>query len=105
MNKIEWQPMKAVQDDGIIAMSPTVPASEHTLAYRIVIRDLGDQYVVHQQVFERNPRDGHYFTTGNYFQRRREVESSDTPDWEALRAAYAKFDELSRNILNVPRAK
>ncbi len=39
------------EEPSIVAASPVVHESG-TLPYRIVIRDLGDQHVVHTQVFE-----------------------------------------------------
>lgn len=88
-----------MDEHNIIATSPTIPADEYTLAHRIVIRDWGDQYVVHMQVFERNGAVS--FNHGNYFKKRPVLVSKETPDWDALREAYEKFDERSRRIMGV----
>jgi hypothetical protein len=85
--------------DGIIAMSPTVPSDAQTLAHRIVIRDLGDSFVVHMQIFE---GDRHYFESGNYFPKRSSAPTVAESDRRALREAYEKFDERSRRILAMP---
>lgn len=82
--------------DDIIATSPTVPASESTLAHRIVIRDLGDKFVVHMQVFE-GVR--HYFNTGHYYLKSNAAPSVAESDHEALQKAWDRFVERSRNIL------
>ena len=61
-------------DDRIVATSPTIPPDETTLAHRMVIRDLGDKYVVHMQIFE---GEKHYFHRGNYFPKTRRERSGE----------------------------
>ncbi len=76
-------------DDGIVATSPTIPKSECTLAHRIVIRDLGDEYVVHMQIFE---GEKHYFHQGNYYRKQHE---------NALARAWACFETRARRTLHI----
>ena len=63
MQKIQWSEMTAV-DKTIIAASPMVQGSCEC-PHRIVIRDLGDQYVVHMQIFDGVQKP--YFHQGDYF--------------------------------------
>lgn len=82
---------EAHKDDSIISASPLVPKSECTLSHRIVLRDLGDQYVVHMQVFpdEGNP----YFHLGNYVPKK---------DDGALARVWEHFERRARLTLNLP---
>jgi hypothetical protein len=85
--------MSQTDKDGIIAASPMVPRTSCTLAHRIVLRDLDDQYVVHMQIFEDNGIG--YFHQGNY------VPKKDNPA-EALATAWGHFDRRTRSALNMP---
>ena len=76
---------------GIIATSPTVPADEYTLAHRIVIRDMGDQYVVHMQVFGRG-RGRLVQSHGNYFPKRKAARVTTRPTRKPYVSAYEKFE-------------
>jgi hypothetical protein len=87
--------------DGIIAASPMVQGSCES-PHRIVIRDLGDQYVVHTQVVDGTQKP--WFHQGDYF-----VKTNDSapiahpPGAEGLRKAWARFEERVRRSLQMPR--
>jgi hypothetical protein len=85
--------------DGIIAMSPVVHQSG-LLQRRIVIRDLGSKYVVHTQAGEANGKP--FFHHGDYFIKAF-AEKSHTPEEEAeaLRKAWARFEERARRSLGI----
>jgi hypothetical protein len=83
---------------GIIAASPIIPKSEHTLPHRVVIRDLGHEYVVHTQIWE----DGKtYFHQGHYFAKSTAPASVAQPDNVALGKAWAAFERRSRRTLGL----
>ena len=83
----------------IIAASPIMPRDQHTLPHRIVIRDLGDELVVHMQVWE---PDGHvFFCHGNYFKKSNDATSAAESDQEALKKAYTCFDRRARRTLHI----
>ena len=63
---------KRTEKPTIVAASPVVHDSG-MLPYRIVIRDLGDQLVVHTEVFELGKQP--WYHQGDYFLKR-----SDAPD-------------------------
>ena len=69
------------------------------LPYRIVIRDLGDQHVVHTQVLEpgKKPR----YHQGDYFPKRGDATTAEESDAEALRKAWARFEERARRSLGM----
>ena len=75
------------------------------LPYRIVIRDLGDQHVVHTQVFE--PGKEPWYHQGDYFPKRTDAPASEESDATALRKAWARFEERARRSLRMdpPPAK
>ena len=88
----------------IVAASPTVH-EPGLLPYRIVIRDMGEQLVVHTEVIEtgKTPwfHHGDYFPTGNDAAT---AEGSGTP---TLRKAWARFEDRARRslLLDPPPAK
>lgn len=82
----------------IIAASPIIPRDQHTLAHRIVIRDMGDEFVVHMQVWE---GDKTYFHHGNYFKKSNAAPSVAMSDREALSKAWAAFERRSRRTLGL----
>ena len=55
-------------EDGIIAMSPQITGEPHTLPHRIVLRDLGSEFVVHMQVINENGARSYFH--GNYVPKR-----------------------------------
>ena len=75
------------------------------LPYRIVIRDLGDQHVVHTEVFE--PDKEPWYHQGDYFPKRSDAPTAEESDAEALRKAWARFEERARRSLRMepPPAK
>jgi hypothetical protein len=79
-------------DDGAIAHSP-VRREKGLLPHRIVIRDLGDQFVVHTQVLEDGKKP--WYNHGDY------VPKKDKPA-EALAKAWEHFERRSRNLLAMP---
>jgi hypothetical protein len=85
-------------DPRIAAASPMVydPA---LLPYRIVIRDLGDQFVVRTQVFEpgKKPR----YHQGDYFPTRRGAPTAEEFGTEASRWAWACVEERTRRSLGM----
>jgi hypothetical protein len=99
MQKIQWSEMTAV-DKTIIAASPMVQGSCES-PHRIVIRDLGDQYVVHTQIVDGVQKP--YFHQGDYF-----VKTNDSaliahpPGVEGLCKAWARFEERVRRSLQMP---
>ncbi len=70
-----------------------------TLPYRIVIRDLGHQHFVHTQVFE--PGEGPWYHQGNYFPERCDAPTSGESDAEALRKAWTRLEERTRQSLRM----
>jgi hypothetical protein len=100
MQKIQWSEMTAV-DKTIIAASPMVQGSCES-PHRIVIRDLGDQYVVHTQIVDGVQKP--YFHQGDYF-----VKTNDSaliahpPGVERLCKAWAQFEERVRRSLQMPK--
>jgi hypothetical protein len=88
-----------MDNHGIIAHSPTIPADRTTLAHRMVIRDQGNQFVVHMQVFEASGTTS--FCHGNYFLKSNAAESVAMSDREALGKAWAAFERRSRRILGM----
>ena len=98
MTKIEWSPVQA-HDPTIIASSPMVQGLCEC-PHRIVIRDLGDQYVVHMQIFDGVQKP--YFYQGDYF-----VKTNDSapvaypPSAEGLCKAWARFEERTRRTLQM----
>jgi hypothetical protein len=89
---------KSVGD--IIASSPIVH-EPGLLPHRIVIRDLGGQYVVHTEVLE--PRRKPWYHQGDYFRKGKGVPSAQESDAEALRKAWSRFEERVRRSLNMDR--
>ena len=98
MQKIQRSEMTAV-DNTIIAASPMVQGSRES-PHRIVIRDLGDKYVVHMQIFDGVQKP--YFDQGDYF-----VKTYDSapiahpPSAEGLCKAWARFEERVRRTLQM----
>ncbi len=86
-------------EDRIIASSPMVQGSCEC-PHRIVIRDRGDKYVVHTQVFDGMQKP--LFHQGDYF-----VKTNDSapiarpPSAEGLCKARARFEERSRRSLQL----
>jgi hypothetical protein len=78
-----------MNDDKIIAASPIIAADGGTLAHRIVIRDLGDEYVVHTMCFDGSIRS---FNWGYYVHKR---------DQNALAKAWVNFERRARRTLNL----
>jgi hypothetical protein len=93
------------------AANPTVVATSPMLRepgilpYRIVIRDLGDQFVVHTEVIE--PDKKPWYHQGDYFPKRSDATTTDESYAAALRKAWARFEERARISLHMdpPPAK
>lgn len=77
-------------DDSIIASSPLV-AGSCECPHRVVLRDIGREYVVHTQVVPADGSGSTFFHGGHYFSKRHDG---------ALRDAFAQFIEQSQNTLN-----
>jgi hypothetical protein len=77
-------------EDGIIAMSPQITGEPHTLPHRIVLRDLGSEFVVHMQVINENGARSYFH--GNYVPKR---------DGDALATAWAHFERRARHTMNI----
>jgi hypothetical protein len=73
-----------IEKPSIIAASPVVH-EPGLLPYRIVIRDLGDQHVVHTQVFE--PGNESWYQQGDYSPKRADAMTAQESDGEVLREA------------------
>jgi hypothetical protein len=84
----------------IIAASPII-REPGLLPRRIVIRDLGNQYVVHMQVLE--PGTKPWYHQGDYFRKGNDVSAAHESDAEALRKAWSRFEERARRSLNMDR--
>ena len=87
-----------IEDSRIIATSPVVHESG-MLPYRIVIRDLGDQHVVHTEVLE--PGKKPWYHQGDYFRERDDSPTAQESDAAALRKAWARFEERARRSLRM----
>ena len=100
MPKVEWSEMSAV-DKTIIAASPMVQGSCEC-PHRIVIRDLGDKYVVHMQIFDGTQKP--YFYQGDYFTKTNDsAPIAHPPGAEGLCKAWARFEERVRRALQIPK--
>lgn len=104
MNKIEWLPMKAF-DETVIAASPVIKQPA-TMAYRVVVRDLGDKFVVHDECIEEGRKP--YFACGNYFPKSvrklgGKYGRDDDSDMVALQKAWKVFEKRSRRLLGMPK--
>ena len=95
MQKIQWSEMTAV-DKTIIAASPMVQGSCES-PHRIVIRDLGDQYVVHMQIFDGVQKP--YFYQGDYFVKTNDSAPIAHPPAPRL---CARRGRASRSVLDAP---
>jgi len=92
------------EESRIVAASPVVHESG-MLPYRIVIRDLGDQHVIHTEVLE--PGREPWYHQGDYFHKRSDSPTADESDAAALRKAWARFEDRARRSLRMdpPSAK
>jgi hypothetical protein len=92
------------QEPSIVAASPVVQESG-LLPHRIVIRDLGDQYVVHTEV--REPDKEPWYHQGDYFPKQNDAPTAKESDAVALSKAWARFEERARRSLRMepPPAK
>jgi len=81
------------EDPRIFAASPVVH-EPGLLPYRTVIRDLGDEHVVHTQVLE--PGKKPWYHRGDYFPKRSDAPSAGESDGNALRRAWIRFEERAR---------
>ena len=98
MTKIEWSELTAV-DKTVIAASPVFQGACE-VPHRIVLRDLGKQYVVHMQCFDGHRRP--YFHQGDYFPKTNDSSPVAKPPAEALCKAWARFEERVRRTLQLP---
>ena len=88
----------------IVAASPMV-YEPGILPYRIVIRDMGDQLVVHTEVIE--PDKKPWYHQGDYFPKKSDISTAGESDAAVLRKAWARFEERARLSLHMdpPPAK
>ncbi len=88
----------------IVAASPVVH-EPGLLPHRVVIRDWGDEIVVHTEVLE--PGKKPWYHQGDYFPKRSGAPTAAESDSEALRKAWARFEERVRRSLRMepPPAK
>lgn len=95
---------KRTEKPTIVAASPFVH-EPGVLPYRIVIRDLGDQFVVHTEVLESDKEP--WYHQGDYFPTRNDAPNAAESDAVALRKAWARFEERARRSLHMdpPPAK
>lgn len=77
-------------DASIIASSP-LSCGEHEIPHRVVLRDLGREYVVHTQAVPADGGGNIFFHSGHYFSKRCAG---------ALQDAFAKFVERSTCVIN-----
>ena len=78
-----------MDEDDIIAMSPLI-VEPGTIPHRIVIRDLGEKFVVHTQCREvgRQP----WYHNGDYFYKSNAAATVAESHHMALARAWARFD-------------
>ncbi len=88
------------EDPKVVAASPLVQ-EPGLLRYRIVIRDLGDELVVHTEVLE--PGKKPWYRQGDYIPKRCAVPTAAESGAEALRKAWARFEERVRRSLRMER--
>ena len=95
---------KHTEKPTIVAASPVVH-EPGVLPYRIVIRDLGDQFVLHTEVFE--PDKKPWYHQGDYFPKRYDAPTAAESNAAALPKAWARFEERVRRSLRMdpPPAK
>lgn len=82
------------RDDGeplIIAHSP-IATGRGMLPHRIVIRDMGDQYVVHMEIHEPDKRP--WYHQGDYIPKRPDAS-------KALSRAWRRFEERARQTMQL----
>ena len=98
---VEWSEMEAV-DKTIIAASRMIQG-QGELPHRVVIRDLGDKFVVHTQVFQPGGK-GPYFTEGNYFPKERDTRlpNVNPANCGAFKKAWSRFEIRVRHHLGMP---
>ncbi len=89
---------KKTEDPRIVAASPVVH-EPGLLPYRVVIRDLGDELVVHTEVLE--PGKKPWYHQGDYFPKRSGAPTAGESDAEALRKAWTRFEERARRSLRM----
>jgi hypothetical protein len=82
----------------MVAASPMV-REPGLLPHRIVTRDLGDQHVVHTHVFETRKKPWRH--QGDCFPKRGDAPTAGESDGEALRKAWARFEEGDRRSLGM----
>jgi len=85
-------------DNEIIAYSPIVHEGG-SQPCRIVIRDLGHEFVVHTQVLL--AVGGTSFIWGHYFRKDRGGVKSEQLEKAALRKAWRNFEQRSRHLLGI----
>ena len=93
---IEWA--LPVADMTIVAASPMFQGGSE-VPHRIVIRDLGNTYVVHTQVYDGVQKP--YFHQGDYFVKTNDSSPVAHPPAEALCKAWARFEERARRTLQM----
>ncbi len=86
------------EDPRIVAASPLVH-EPGLLPYRIVIRGLGDEFVVHTEVLGNGKKP--WYHQVEYFPKRSGVPTAAESDSEALRKAWARFEERVRRSLRM----
>jgi hypothetical protein len=86
------------EETSIVASSPVVQETG-LLPHRIVIRDLDDQYVVHTEVFE--PKTKPWYHQGDYIPKLSDVPTAKESDAQAMRKAWARFEERARRSLRM----
>ena len=84
------------EESRIVAASPVVH-EPGLLPHRIVIRDLGDELVVHTEVLE--PGKKPWYHQGDYFPKRNGAGTAKESDATALHKAWARFEERVRRSL------
>jgi hypothetical protein len=97
MPMIQWSEMTAV-DKSIISASPMFQGPAEC-PHRIVIRDLGNQYVVHTQIFDGVQKP--YFHQGDYFAKTNDSAPVANPPAESLCKAWGRFEERVRRSLQM----
>ena len=95
---------KRIKKPTIVAASPIVN-EPGVSPYRLVIRELGAQFVVHTEVCE--PDKKPWYHQGDYFSKRSDPPTADVSDAVALRKSWARFEERVRRSLRMdpPPAK
>jgi hypothetical protein len=87
------------RDNSCIVASSPIVRDRGVLPFRIVIRDLGDQFVVHTEVLESDKKP--WYHQGDYFSKRNDAATAVESGAFAICKAWARFEERARRSLRM----